>query len=121
MAGGTLGADFFYCQLCPGAESGPSTRSERSVCDYGFRHDILVSRGVYGFLADIEEARNYRIEGGIIGACLAELSRDAEIVSLAVMWANGENDSDEPDRFYRSAREYRERYILEALKGSAGG
>ena len=91
------------------------------MCDYGFRHDILVGRGVYGFLADLEEARNYRIEGGVIGACLAELSRDAEIVSSAAMWANGEDDSEEPDRFYRSAREYRERYILEALKGNVHG
>jgi hypothetical protein len=66
---------------------------------------VLVGYGVHRFLADIDEHRCYRGEGGVVGAVLNQLA------------TFGFHEYFEQHDFpHESARQYRERHLIELLK-----
>ena len=69
------------------------------------------------FTQDVDEARNYRKEGGIIGACLNEAAQDPDVLNSALAMIDAYTNNHEPKLYYRSPREYRERYAISALRG----
>lgn len=67
---------------------------------------VVGTYGVRRFLADLDDGRAYPAEAGLVASCLRHVSRE------------GFADFCERHDFaIRSPREYRERYILEALRG----
>lgn len=107
MARGRISTCFFYLSLFFG-EEGRQTRHAESGSGYieGFEH-VIAAYGVNRFFSEIDEGRSYRTQGGIIGE------------SLAYVAGEGFKEFSEKYKLgFGSIREFRERYILEALRGS---
>ena len=114
MDGNGVRHRFFYLQLL--AES----KGDASQLGHGDRFSpesisyVLVSYGVHRFLADIDAGRDFLGKGGVVGSLLNQAA------------TFGFQDAFDPDDFtYRTAREFRERYLTtllkELLKGSNRG
>ena len=121
MAGGSHEAHFFYCQLCPRPESRETETGGERVCDDGFLHHIAVLRGLGAFLGDIDGNRETGKEGGIVGACLTEAANNPEVLNAAVEWVSSHAAAREPELYYRTPREYRERYLIESMRRMSRG
>jgi len=91
------------------------------VCDPRFLSDLVVARGVAEWLEDIDEGRKFQEAGGIIGAGLRQAAFDQRVLNAAVSWVSGYQDEQDPQMYYRSPREYRERYQIESMRRMFGG
>jgi hypothetical protein len=86
-----------------GAQGEPLEHRDRDGFSPGWVDYTIGTYGIRRFLADIDEDRRYT-EPGVIAACLRYASRDG-FADLA----------ERHDIPFHSARQFRERFILEAL------
>jgi hypothetical protein len=108
LGGNAFERSFFYLPLV----DGEANRSQSGSGENGFVPEcidyVLTTFGERRFLAEVDTGRDFRESGGIIGAILN--------------FTAGDGFSEFSERHnspYRTAREYRERYILEALRGAS--
>jgi hypothetical protein len=110
MAGCGVRADFFYLSLCALPEGEVTGDSFGYRFDLGSVHDLILRYGLGRFLADIDEQRAYRTEGGIVGSLLSYCSGPG----FGELFKS-------PEFNYTSAKEYRDRYLIQSLKGLFNG
>jgi hypothetical protein len=113
--GGRERVGFFYCSLAHASESGQAGDLGRRLETVGRAVRIVELYGVLRFIVDVDNGRDYASNTG----------NDPNITSSILTWASGEGFSEvmrelDSSLEYRSAREFRERYLLGALKSIGG-
>lgn len=105
---------FFYLSLLADEKGQSENPSQcHGVTIAGIRN-LLARFGIGKFLAEVDESREFgrNGEGGIVGTCLKFASREGFRIFV--------NESEDEVK-YRSAREFRERLLIEAIKSSGLG
>lgn len=95
--------------LCSGEEVRPTGHSAGNSISAEGREHIVVAYGLRRFLADIDTGRTYS-RNNLIGSVLNDVA--------------GQDFADTFEKYdftYKSAREFRERHLIELLKGLSRG
>ena len=108
MERGRIFHRFFYLPLLFGEEVGAADNGAGYSFSAKRAEHVIISYGIREFINDIDEGRSFRGEGGIIGE--------------ALRWASGIGFAEifsEDVLKYRSARDFKERNLIEALKNQS--